>query len=215
MNYSGYNQFMRLDIPFVPSRGYECGQACASMMIKYFYPGFLPNFDEINKIIHHQPGKNTFPAQNVILLDHYGIKAKVFSSDSFSTTNEDPNIFHKWFGDEYAQQIKYVDIPSFNWMHKKARKLGLCENRQTSLANILELVKEKSLVSIVVDWHRLKNKHGSFQGHFVVISGFDSEDVFIHDPNEGPFIAYPYSQLDYAYRHPAITDDLFVAFGKK
>ena len=74
---------MRINIPFIKSRGFECGQTCVAMMIKYYFPEFEPDFDEFNKIIGHKPGLYTFPSQSVLLLDHYGIKAKCFSSKDY------------------------------------------------------------------------------------------------------------------------------------
>lgn len=65
---------MKLNIPFIPSRGFECGQACVAMAIKYFKSEFEPNFEEFNKIIKHSPKKYTFPTQNALLLDYYDIK---------------------------------------------------------------------------------------------------------------------------------------------
>lgn len=50
----------KLDIPFIKSRGFECGQACTAMMIKYFKLDFEPDFDEFNKIIHHKKGMVSF-----------------------------------------------------------------------------------------------------------------------------------------------------------
>lgn len=123
----------KLNVPFIKSRSIECGQTCAAMMIKYYYPEFKPNFEELNKIIHHKKGKSTFPLQNAILLDHYGIKAKCFSSDEYVTTKENPNIFKKWYGHEYKTQIKFVNIASFNWMVTEGRKKRLIQKRKPTL----------------------------------------------------------------------------------
>jgi len=72
---------MKLNVPFVKNRDWECGQACVAMMIKYFYPDFEPDFKEFNKIIHQKSGKYTHPPQLGILLDAFEVKVKVFSSD--------------------------------------------------------------------------------------------------------------------------------------
>lgn len=84
---------MKLDIPFTKSRGFECGQTCVSMAIKYYFPEFEPNFDEFNKIARHTPGFYTFPSQNALILDHYKVKCKFYDSQGLATSKEDPEIF--------------------------------------------------------------------------------------------------------------------------
>lgn len=204
-----------LNIPFIKSRGFECGQACAAMMIKYFYPDFEPDFKEFNRLTRHQKGKYTFPLQNVLLLDHYRVKAKCFSKDDYKTTKEDPKIFKKWYGEEYEQQMKFVDIDSYNWMCLETRKKNLFEQRKTSFNNILNFFKKDWLVCFCVDWHTLKAKKGAFQGHFVLLSGVKGDKFLLHDPDEGPYIEYDKKIAEKAYNHPIIADDLFVGLGKK
>lgn len=202
-------------IPFIKSRGFECGQTCAAMMIKYYCPDFEPDFNEFNKIIRHQENKYTFPLQNALLLDHYGINTKCYSSDDYRTTQEDPDIFKRWFGEEYDQQIKFIDVESYNWMCRAARKKDLFEKKPTSFDDIIDFFQNGLLVSFVVDWHTLKNKKGNYQGHFVLLTGLEGDQVQIHDPDEGSHLEYPRATIEEAYRHPAITDDVFVALGKK
>lgn len=107
---------MKLNLPFIKSRGWECGQACCAMIIKYFQSDFEPNFDEMNEVIHHKKGMYTFPPQLGILLSHYGINAHVFSCDDIKTVEEDPDQFRRWFGKDYKDEMKYVDLPTIDWM---------------------------------------------------------------------------------------------------
>ena len=94
-------------IRLIKGRGFECGQACMLMVIKYFKPNFKPDFNQINLIIRHKKGKYTHPPQLGILLDHFGIKTKVFSSDDIKTSKEDPDQFKRWFGKDYEQEMKF------------------------------------------------------------------------------------------------------------
>lgn len=205
---------MRLAIPFIKSRGLECGQTCAAMMIKYFYPEFRPDFGLLTKIVHHKTGKFTFPLQNAILLDHFGVRAKCFSSDDISEVKKWPGIFKKWFREETETQRKFIDLPSYNWMVREGRRKKLFKKRKTSFGQIIKLFKKGYLVSFVIDWNTLVGKKGPYEGHFVILSGIRSGKVLIHDPDNGPFIAYPQAKIEKAYHHPAIADDVFVAFGR-
>lgn len=168
----------KLNVPFIKSRGFECGQTCAAMMIKYFKPSFKPDFDKFNHIIHH-------------------------------------SIFHKWLGKDYKSQIKFIDLESYNWMVNEGKKKNLFEKRQTTIKDIVKLFSKGHLVSFIVDWNTLKKSEGSYEGHSLLLTGVDDDNVFIHDPDEGPYIKYSKKDIEKAYRHPAIEDDVFIAYSKK
>lgn len=127
---------MQFDIPFIRPRGFECGQACAAMMIKYYHPDFSPDFDEMNRVIHHLPGKYTFPPQLALLLDHYGVSAHVYSSDDIRTSAEDPDQFKRWWGKDYEHEIKFLDLPSFDWMVETMRAKGLFTLKSTDFPEL-------------------------------------------------------------------------------
>ena len=204
-----------LDIPFISSRGFECGQTCAAMMIKHFYPSFEPDFNEFNKIIHHVPGKYTFPLQNALLLDYYGVKAKCFSSDDYKTTIQEPGIFKRWYGKECESQMKYIDIDSFNWMVSEALKKRLFKKTVTTVNQMIQMFNRGFLVALILDWNTLSGKSGEYLGHSMLLSGVDGDTLLLHDPDIGPFQPYSKSQVEKAFSHPLIAHDLLVAYGKK
>lgn len=205
----------KLEIPFIKNRGFECGQACAAMIIKYYFPSFDPNFDEINKIIHHKKDSYTFPPQLAILLNHFKIKSEVFSSDDIKKSDEDPDQFKRWYGKDFEQEMKNIDLDNFNWMVDKIRKLNLFAQKKTEFDELLELFNNGYIVSIPIDWNTLTNKIGSYEGHFVVISGISGNTILVHDPDIGPFQKYDIKLLKRAWNHPAIADDYLIAYDKK
>jgi len=206
---------MKLNVPFVKNRDWECGQACVAMMIKYFYPDFEPDFKEFNKIIHQKSGKYTHPPQLGILLDAFEVKVKVFSSDDIKLSGEDSEQFKRWFGKDYEYEMKYIDLQSFDWMVREFRKRNLFEVRQTKFEELLGYFRKGYLIGIPIDWNSLVGKKGHYEGHFVLITGVSGDYIFIHDPDVGPFIRYPISRLKTSWKHPAIAQDCIVAYGKK
>lgn len=207
---------MKLNVPFIKQGNNECGQTCVAMMIKYFKPDFEPKLDEFNKIIHHRSGKATFPPQNAILLNHFGIKAMSFSSDSISLLSEDPNQFKKWFKKDYKHAMKTIDLSSFEWMVKEFRKKKLFKRRETRFERLVELFWKGYLVCIPVNWNILVgNGKSEYDGHFVIMSGIEGEDILVHDPDLGPFQKYNFKFLKKAWDVPPVADDYFVAYGKK
>lgn len=205
----------KLDIPFIKSRGFECGQACASMIVKFYYPDFEPDFDKINKIIHHTKNTYTFPPQLAILLNHFGVKSKVYSSDDIKRSDEDPKQFKRWFGDDYEYEMKSINLDSFNWMVDEMRKDKLFMLKKTKFNELLELFGKDYVVGIPIDWNTLINKNGSYEGHFVVISGIENNNILVHDPDIGSFQKYNIKLFEKAWEHPAIADDYLVAYSKK
>ena len=207
----------KLKIPYIKSRGLECGQTCAVMMVNYFKPKFNPNIDEVNSIIHHKPGKYTFPIQHALLLDSYGIKTRCYSSHPLETTSENPNLFKKWFGEDLKNQLPFLDEETYNWSILEARKRNVFEQKVSKFAEIINYFKHNYLVCFVIDWNTLMHKKSSYQGHFVILSGLDEKNRigYIHDPDNGPYQKYQIKDLEKAYLHTAIANDLFVAFGLK
>ena len=108
--------------------------------------------------------------------------------------------FQKRFGAEYDQQITNVNLDSYN----------------TSFSDIIDLFRHGYPVTFVIDWNTLAGQPGPYQGHDIILSGIkDDKTLFIHDPDNGPFIEYSRIDLEKAYHHPVITDDLTVAYGLK
>lgn len=205
-----------LDIPFVKNPGFMCGQACAAMMIKYYYPQFQVDFAKFDEIIRASKEKYTFPLQSAILLNYFGVAAKCYSSDGYKTTKEDPDNFKKWFGADYEYERKFLDTESFDWMVIEGQKHDLFIKQKTSFDDLLTIYKKGNLVEFVVDWNTLSKKPGPYLGHFLLISGVKDENtILVHDPDRGAHISYPKAQLQKAYSHPVIADDAVIAFGRK
>lgn len=204
----------RLEIPFIKSRGFECGQACAAMIIKHYLPDFDPNFDEINKIIHHKKDTYAFPPQLAILIDYFGIKSKVFSSDNINRSDEDPDQFKRWYGKDFEIEMKNIDLNNFDWMVDEFRKKKMFVLKNTKFEELLRNFEDGYVVCLPIDWNTLINKYGPYEGHFVIISGIENKSVLIHDPDTGPYQRYSIEQLKRSWNHPAIANDFVVAYGK-
>ncbi|MEK7164151.1 MAG: C39 family peptidase [Patescibacteria group bacterium] len=204
---------MKLNIPFIQNRGFECGQTCVAMMIKYYYPDFESDFDEFNKIVGHQKGMYTFLSQEVVLLDHFGLKAICFSKKDYFINEEEFRV--NWGEKNWEEQKRYIDLENHEKFRSKMIELGLFEKKDHTVQQLLEYTEKGFLVQVCIDWNTLVDKTGPYQGHFVVISGIEGEDVLIHDPDDVPYVRYARNKLEKAFKHPVIDDDVIVVFGKK
>ncbi len=185
------------------------------MIIKYFYPDFIPNFDKINSQIKHKEGKYTFPPQLAILIDLYGVKTKCYSSEDIKKFDEDFDQFKRWFGKNYEHELKYISQESFDWMVSEFRKKNLFEVKETRFEDLLALFNKGYLVSIPIDWNTLNGKKGPYEGHFILIAGIDGNSILIHDPDVGSNIKYSLNKIKEAWSHPSIAQDYIVAYKKK
>lgn len=206
---------MKLEIPFIKSSGFECGQACIAMITKYYFPEITIDINEINKFIHHRKDKYSFPLQLAIYLDESGLNTKCFSSDDIPTLKENPDIFKKWFGNEYETLIKNIDLDTYDWMAKEGRKRDLFRRKNTEFNDVIKLFEDGNTVCFPIDWNTLQNINGEYEGHFLLISGIEGDDILVHDPDIGPHVPYKKSALEKAFNHPVMEDDLIVVYGKK
>ncbi len=204
-------------IPFYKNHGWQCGPRCAAMILKYYRPEIKIDWKKFARIMHHcRPRTWTFTQQLGLLLDHYGLKTKVFSREKLQTTREDPEQFHRAFGKDYLKLIKQVDIEDYDWSLRMARRRRLIVCRSTKFSEIINLFQKGCLVIFPVDWNILNHKSGAYEGHFVVLSGLKKGgQALIHDPDMGPHQSYSVKTLNKAYKHPVITDDLIVVCGRK
>ena len=207
---------MILDIPFVKNPGNQCGQTNAIAVIKYFYPEKRVTFKQINKIIHHKPNKYTWPLQTAIALNHFGIKAKTFSRDDCPIGQEGINYFKKAFGKDFDYLFKkWVDWPTREWAVKTAKRKKLLEVRANPFKEIEKMFKKDYIIIPIINWNVLAGiKNKPYEGHSVIITGINKDDIYINDPDFGKNLKYPKKLFIKAYTGPELADDICVAYGK-
>ncbi len=207
---------MILDIPFVKNRGSQCGQANTIAIIKYFYPKKRVTFKEINKVIHAQKDKWTWPLQITLALKHFGIKAKSFSGNDYLIGQKGINHFKKGFGKDFDYIFKnWIGWPMYEWAVKTAKKKKLFEVKANPFKELEKMFKKGYIIIAVIDWNVLTGiKNKPYQGHFVIITGIDKENIYINDPDFGKNLKYSKKLFIKAYTGPELADDICVIYGK-
>jgi len=207
---------MIIDIPFVKSKGARCGQANTIAIIKYFYPKKKVTFRQVDKVIRAKPDKYTWPLQNAIALKHFGVKAKAFSRDKYDIGPKGVDGFKKAFGKDFDYLFnKWVDWSMYEWMVKTAKRKKLFEVKATPFREIEQMFKKGYIVIAVIDWNVLSGiKNKPYEGHFVIITGIEKNNVYINDPDYGKNLKHSKKRFTKAYTAPALTDDICVAYGK-
>ena len=204
-----------LKIAFVKSPDGQCMQTNMMMALRYFFPDKKFSFCQINKKMHRKKGKWTFPTQAAVALKDFGLKAKAYSSEDISTERKRIIAgFKKAFGKDYNTVIKNIDLNTTEYFHKRTKKEKVFEVCKNSLKDLEKCFEKGYLVIPCVDSNVLHKEKGSFRSHFVTIVNMDKNNVWIHDPSEGPNIKYSRKLFNKAYTVQAIDDDALVIFGK-
>lgn len=205
-----------LDIPFVKNPGGQCGQACMAMALKYYFPETEFSIGQMSDLMKRKDGKWTFPYQNAVVLDELGLKVKSFSSVDVPVERDKMvGSFQEAFGKDYYEVMKNIDLDNCEYFIKKAKEKSIFEVRRHTMDDIQKYVGQNFIVMVCVDSNVLNGKSGSFVGHFVIIVGMDSENVWINDPGRDANNRHNRKLFEKAYTVPAIDDDILVVFGKK
>ena len=92
------------------------------------------------------------------------------------------------FGKDADTILKYTDLPVVIESIKKLLKYNIFEKKVLQLTEIESHIKKGHVVMALIDNNKIISKEG-YQGHFVILTGFDHENVFYHD--SGPRDAKP------------------------
>ena len=204
-----------LKVPFVKNPNGQCMQANMLMALRYFFPDKKFSFAQINKKMRRKREKWTFPAQAAVVLRDFGLKTTAYSSKDIPIKREKIiTCFKRAFGKDYNTVIKNIDLDTVEYFRKRAKKERAFEVRKSSMKDFKEYLKKGYIIVPCLDSNILHNKKGPFEGHFVTVVNMDKNNVWIHDPNDGPDIRHSSELFNKAYTIRAIDDDVLIVFGK-
>ncbi len=166
---------MILKVPFFPGKKYYCAQDCALMILKYFFPEREFDIEDIAKksIKHEQYG--TFTIGLAKALSEYDLKVDFYcrSLDGEELSESE----RKSFLDKYGKFLeKEGEVRS------EAERAGVkIVERDLSLEEITNILEQGKPLIVLINWNILSKKEG-YQGHFVVLTGFDDNFIYAHNP---------------------------------
>jgi uncharacterized protein YvpB len=164
---------MIFNIPFFKQKdNTDCGISALKMAFAYL--GQEIEEREIEKLAGKKPGKGLGTINLSIASAKKGFKTKFFSK----TINFNPENLKMDFYKKFAASDL---INESNKLANEARQAGAeLVEKSIELNELLGHVKENSAVIVLLDWNTLLQKQG-YQGHFVVITGFDKESIYVHN----------------------------------
>lgn len=180
------NQLLRLEIPFYSGHKFYCAQACIKMALKYFYPHQEFTYKELaQKSVKHKKF-GTFSVGLAKALAESGLDVSFFTSSLKQNNQKQSSIeYYKKYKNFLRIADKLID---------NSIKCGvIVEEKNFKLEEIIEFFTREYIMIPLLNWKVIKGEKG-FQGHFVVISGMDSENIYVHNP--GPNHPEPFMQLE-------------------
>ncbi len=169
---------VRLKVPYyAQTLEFTCGPACLMMAMKYFEPAFeMSRISELNiwkesTLVFMTSGiGGTGPFGLVCAAEWRGFKSALYLS-------RDHNPFTSSVKKEFKKQV--IKLITHD-MRDRALKLGVkIVYRNFSLENLVEELQRGYVPIVLVSTYRL---HGDRAPHWVVVTGFDREYIYLHDP---------------------------------
>jgi len=200
---------MRLKVPFYKqTTSTNCGPVALQMVLSYF--GEDPGLDVVEEKVGIRERKAVSTIQLAIASGAFGFGTRFLSKILGFDEKHMELDFYKKYKDTLVDHSELI---------ARARDLGVeLEEKCVGLDEFLSYIGEDSLVIVLLDWNIVKGeKERGYQGHFVVVTGWDEENVYVHnhgfrDPMSNMTI--PKEVFDEA-RKAQGTDEDFVVVRKK
>ncbi len=165
----------------------HCWQAALKMVIKYFQPDKEYSWEELDKYTEKIGDLWTWPSAGTLWLSELGYLVKdieVFDYKRFVT--EGTIYIYKEFGEEVGKaQEMHADMKQGVVLAKKLIERSLWTKEIPTLQEIKTLLNKGYLVICNINAQTVNNKQG-YVGHFVVVKGFDDNQLILHDPGSPP-----------------------------
>lgn len=174
---------MILDVPFYENNqdGKQCMQVAMQCAIKYFLDKEV-SLEELDLLTHRGPGKWTNTSQIVSVLYDLGLNVKFYSNDDIKNILEGEPYFRRVLGNSADKVLKLIDVPVVVNAVKQLLKYNIFEKKAITINELEEYLKNGNLPLIMVDYMKIAEKKGLFQGHFFPLTGYDEKFFYYNEP---------------------------------
>jgi hypothetical protein len=181
---------LHLDIPFYPNQatpqhpdGLYCQEMSLKMILGYFLPNKTFSTKQLEEITGMKPEKAAWEMPFSIWLIDHGFEVKHYAPFDYQAfKNEGMDYIRRTYGDDVADwQIENSDIETaLELIDEYISKVKIIKSKPT-LGNIMKQMEQGYLVRAQVD-SGLLNGTGKYVGHSVVVTGYDNDSIWFHDP---------------------------------
>jgi len=169
---------MNLDVPVYSQAKdvKDCGPAALKMILSYFGEDI-----DINKITDLSDPERSGVVPTVGLAKaaaQLGFKVELYTS---SLEVDSKNFELEFYKKEASSYLGLVEKAK-RLLEELTKYGGKAELKRLELGEILSKINKDCVPLILLNWNTLFNLP-DFQGHFVPITGYDDEFIFVNDPD--------------------------------
>lgn len=201
---------MKLEVPFIKqTTKFNCGPVALQMVFSYF--GGDESLGVLEEKCGIKDGKAVSTLSLAICAKELGYAVKLHS-DSFDIDEGlmDMDYYKEHGGEDWVKEgLKMIE-------EAKEKGVNLSEG-ELELSDILNKINEECIPIVLLDWNVIKGKEG-YQGHFVPIVGYDSENVMVHNQgmlNPAEFLDIPRNVFDKARKARGTDGDILFVYKSK
>jgi hypothetical protein len=204
-----------LDVPFYV--GYEDENQCMQIAMKsvtQYFLNELYTLDELDCITGRKKGKWTSVSQGTFGLHELGLEVEAFCQAG------DRDIRIR-YGKDAEKIIENLDLAVVNEYSKKAENNDLIKAERLPFRRIEKFIEEGYVPIMIVDLNVLRyGKSLSYNGHSVVVTGFDADSIYYHDPSMLALWSRPHKKVPKelfikAWDANGTDNCVIIVFGKK
>ena len=176
---------MKYEVPFISNTAEDkqCLQAAYGMIRNYFEPDLEMSWDEWSAITGYLPGKGTWSMAGLLWFKERGYSViHIADFDYAALATEGEKYLIKLHGEELAQwEINNMDMATERTRATLFQASNISINRKPKFSDIKAYLDKGYLVKCQVNLNAL-NEIPGYTGHAVVVTGYTSSGLIIHDP---------------------------------
>jgi len=198
---------MKIPVPFYESeKDTDCGPLALKMALEYL--GKTHNKAELAKQEKQLDTGLVWSVGIARAAKKLGFKVKFVSTSNFS--HEENIDYYKKYANDKGKIV-------LEELKKEIKKINVeVIEKDMPLDELLSYVNVESIPIVLINWYVVAGKQG-FSGHFVPVTGYDAENVYIHNPglaNPKPFMKISREIFKKAWESKGTDKDTIIVFSK-
>lgn len=180
-----------LDVPFRIAVGDpdRCYEAAMQSVITFYYPESSVTLEELDELVGRKPGYWTWTCQLVPVMHRLGVRVEYFTEDDLEqqgTTAGLIQLLKEVYQEpgEFERVRKKTDLEVVSARARESIDSGLYKRQRLAWPEIEARMRAGAIPMVLLDYNVLVKRDGPYQGHFVVVTGFDNDWVTYHENSE-------------------------------
>lgn len=199
---------MKFDIPLVKQeRPFECGAVTLDMVLSYF--GEVNTKRDYRNLLDQDDNGVIWTSDLAKTATRLGYKTSMYSK----SLGVDERKYDLDFYQEHADELNEAEEKLESFHSEIEDNDGELNEETLTLDNIVDKTSKDNIPIIVLDWGIIDPKNYR-QMHFVPVTGYDEDNIYVHEPHRHVEKHFPISRNKFnASRKSRGTDEdiLFIS----